>query len=239
MNYSAYMPSVSGGYLYMRKFFSPESPAMRFLSLFCDWILLNVLFIICCLPIITIGTSITALYAVLFRKLRGEDCFIAKTFFKEFKSNFKQSILFWIPFLLIEAFLIFDIYIVRMPANEAYLFLQYPVSIVAFLILCGSIFVFPQMALFDSKTPQIIKNSFLLGLSNFPTVILILVVYIALFLVAGLSPKWTAIIFSIMLFFGFAATANFCCLFYRRIFIKCLGLNEDGSDPDEAEEEEL
>ena len=81
-----------------------DSPVMRFLSRLCDLIILNLLCIVCCIPIITAGASITALFSVTLKMVKGEESYIAKGFFKGFKDNFKQATIIW---LIVAAFGIF------------------------------------------------------------------------------------------------------------------------------------
>lgn len=216
----------------MNKFFSPDNIAMKALSLFCDWMYLNFLFLICSIPIITIGASLTAMYSVIFKKLKKQDPPIAKTFFKEFRANFKKSTVFWIPYLLICGFLLFDVYVAHSVIDPAYSFLQYPASIFLFIIVCATVLVFPQMAVFNSPLKQILKNSALLAVVNFPTIFLVIIVPVFIFLLAMLSGKATVIVGSLMLFFGFGALAYFYCFFFRRVFIKTL---TKGKDIDEEE----
>ena len=206
----------------MKNIFSPDSLLIKALTLLCDLMFLNLLFLICSVPIFTIGASTTALYAVLFKRLRGKDLKIGKTYFAEFKANFKQATLFWIPYFLIVAFLVADIYISHNILPEAYRFMQYPVSIALFILLWATVLVFPQMALFKSPTRQIIKNSAILGLVNFPIIGMVFVIRIFIFLLADLSAKAEMIVISILLFFGIAGLAWFFCIFYRRIFMKIL-----------------
>lgn len=56
-----------------------------------DLMILNIVFIICCLPIVTIGASLTALHYVTLKMVRNEESYIVKSFFKSFKQNFKQA----------------------------------------------------------------------------------------------------------------------------------------------------
>ena len=100
--------------------------------------------------------------------------------------------------------------------------MQYPVSIALFILLWATVLVFPQMALFKSPTRQIIKNSAILGLVNFPIIGMVFVIHIFIFLLADLSAKAEMIVISILLFFGIAGLAWFFCIFYRRIFMKIL-----------------
>ncbi|MBP5494704.1 MAG: YesL family protein [Lachnospiraceae bacterium] len=222
----------------MRNIFSPDSLLIKALTLLFDLMYLNLLFLLCSIPIFTIGAAATALYAVLFQRIRGKELKVGKTYFAEFKSNFKQATLFWIPFFLIVAFLSVDVYISHNILPEAYRFLQYPVSIALFIILWVTVLVFPQMALFNSPTRQIIKNSAILSIVNFPIIGMVFVIHIFLFLLADLSAKAEAIVVSILLFFGIAALAWFFCIFYRRIFIKVMG-GEFPEEKDSAENNEL
>ena len=220
----------------MKNIFSPDSLLIKALTLLCDLMYLNLLFLICSLPIFTIGASTTALYAVLFKRIRGKDFKVGKTYFEEFKSNFKQATLFWIPYFLIISFLAADVYISHNILPENYRFLQYPVSIALFVILWATVLVFPQMALFKSPTRQIIKNSAILGLVNFPIIGMVFVIHIFLFLIADLSAKCEMIVVSVLLFFGIAGLAWFFCIFYRRIFIKVMGEEfPDKNDSDKTE----
>ena len=75
----------------MSSFFNMDSPIMRFLSRICDLMILNILCIICCLPVVTAGASITALYTITLKMVRGEESYIFKGFLKAFKENFKQG----------------------------------------------------------------------------------------------------------------------------------------------------
>lgn len=216
----------------MNKFFSPDNFAMKALSLFCDWMYINLLFIICSIPIITIGASLSAMYSVIFKKLKKQEPPIAKTFFSEFKANFKKSTLFWIPYLFIIVFLSYDVYAAHSLIPKELDFLQYPTSILLFIIVCATILVIPQIAVFDSPLKQIIKNSVLLGIVNFPTIFLVIIIPVFIFLLAMLSGKATIIVISLMLFFGFAFLAYFYCIFFRRIFIKALTKNSDVTEDD-------
>lgn len=211
----------------MNRFFSSENIAMRFLTFLCDMMYINILFLLCSLPIFTIGASFTAMYSVIYKRQRHEDPPIAKTFFKEFRANFKRATLFWVPCALILAFLFADLMIIHHVIDKQYEVLQYPVAILMFLIISVMVFIFPQIAAFDNPPKQTLKNAALLSLANFPTTFFILIVHVALYLLGGLSPTMTFVVGSIMCFLGFATLAYFFAFFYRKIFNKILGGEED------------
>ena len=56
-------------------------------------VLLNVLTLLCCLPVVTAGASFTAMHSVLWRMVRHEETYVARQFFDSFKRNLKQSLL--------------------------------------------------------------------------------------------------------------------------------------------------
>ena len=72
----------------MSRLFNLDSPIMVFLSKMADLLILNLLALICCIPIITIGASMTAMSYVTLKMVRDEECYIAKDFFKSFRQNF-------------------------------------------------------------------------------------------------------------------------------------------------------
>ena len=89
--------------------FNMDGPVFRFLNKMADLCILNLIFLLCCLPIITIGASVTALYSVTLKMSRDQEGYIARSFFKAFKANFKQATSIWIPSLLLLFIMLADI----------------------------------------------------------------------------------------------------------------------------------
>ena len=207
----------------MRKFFSPDSIAMRFLTLLCNLMYINLLFIIFSLPLFTMGAALSAMYSTLFKMLHGDDPFIGKTFVKAFKSSFKQATTMWLPIAIFEILFVIGIYITLFILDPMYNMLQYPLSISFFLLLCISNYIFPQIALFNQTNSVTLKNAVLLAISNFPTTLFMIVVPVILYLIGGLSGKNTVMVFSILMFIGIAAIAYYNAALLRRIFNKLMG----------------
>ena len=82
------------------KFFNYDSPIMQFLSRLTDLFILNFLFLICSIPIVTIGASATALYSVTLKMAKNEESYIFSSFFRAFKNNFRHSTISWMILLL-------------------------------------------------------------------------------------------------------------------------------------------
>lgn len=122
----------------MNGFFNIDSPIMRLLSKVCDLMILNALCIICCLPIVTAGASVTALYTITMKMVRGEESYIFKGFFKAFKENFKQSTIIWLIMAVLGIFILVDYRATAiLPQNISNLF----------RVLIGALIIFYAMIL--------------------------------------------------------------------------------------------
>ena len=77
------------------KFWAIDSPVMRVLGRLGDIIILNMIFVVGCIPVITIGTSLSALYAVAMKMARGEDPSVWKEFWKAYKTSDRQPSAGW------------------------------------------------------------------------------------------------------------------------------------------------
>lgn len=222
----------------MNKFFQPENPVIRFLSCFCDLMFTNALFIICSLPVITIGASVTAMYHVIFKLQDREDSYIYKMFFEAFRNNFKQATSIWIPFLLLTGFFAGDLYIIYNVIDASYSWMQFPIWFLLIILFCIQIYAFPQIAKFESDMKRLILNSFLLAIGNFPTTIFFSFIPIAITYFAAQNGKRMIMIGSLFLFFGFAAIAYLYAMFFNRIFERCMP-KEKLSKEDMSNEEML
>lgn len=146
----------------MRKIFGANSPLMRRLAQLPDLILLNLLWLLCCLPVFTVGAATAALHTVVQSYVAEEDNGVIKPFFKAFRANFKQSTRLFLPLLLLVVLLAVDVLFLMQKATGAQLLLWIP-----FLILgaIGSILIaygFPLIARYENDLKTIISNAFLL-----------------------------------------------------------------------------
>lgn len=73
------------------KFFSTEGGIYKFMTRLWDMIKLNFLWLICSLPIVTIGVSTIAAFTITLKMVEEKEGYIARAFFKAFKANFKQG----------------------------------------------------------------------------------------------------------------------------------------------------
>ena len=142
------------------KLFNLDSPVMVFLSKVANLMILNVLTIICCIPIFTAGAAITALYYVTIKMARGDDPYIIKGYFKSFKENFKQATIIWLIMLVILAIIAVDwrVTLVMMTGNSAKI-MKTVLFIVSFLLLLTGLYIFPVLSRFDNTVKNTFRNA--------------------------------------------------------------------------------
>ena len=75
----------------MKKFFNYEGGVWKALGKIADLMVLNFIYIICCIPIFTMGAAKTAMYGVTKKMAKNEESYIIRNFFSQFKENFKKS----------------------------------------------------------------------------------------------------------------------------------------------------
>lgn len=160
------------------KFLNLDSPLMQGLGKMADLMWLNVLTLICCIPIVTIGASLTAMNYMALKIARNEECYIARGFFKSFRENFKQATLIWLILLAAILILAGDFLIMRTSDMEFGVIFQGVITAIAVLLVFTMMYVFPVLAKFENSVFRTLKNAFLMSLMQFPRTLLMIVMYI-------------------------------------------------------------
>ena len=139
------------------KFFSVDSPFYRFITKFWDLVQLNFFWLLCCLPIVTIGPSTVAACTVALKMAEDTEGYIGRSFFKAFKENLKGGIPLGI-LLLVAAYAVYlDFQFWQ--ATESLLFLIMGM-VALFVFALGFIYAFPLMARYENTLRNTLKNSY-------------------------------------------------------------------------------
>ena len=136
---------------------------------FCDMVLLSCLFILTCLPVVTIGSSIAALYHSVTKVLVSGEGYLFETYLKSFKENLRQGILLTLFTIILCGLSWMSIRMCGMlcmngQAPAALLYVRWGVLIPALLLIPWE---FIYMSRFNDTAGTIIKNSFTLGIAAF------------------------------------------------------------------------
>lgn len=160
----------------MRKLFNPDSPIMYAMGTLTDCLWSGLLWLLCSIPIFTIGAATTALYRVMFN-LHEDKPATPKEFFAEFAHNFVQSTVIWLMMLLFAAGLFFCQYYVRLVMGKTVQVLAGIVFAAAlYLFTVTLLYVFPLTAYFQNSAFHMMHNAFFIGAGNLPCTFSVLLV---------------------------------------------------------------
>lgn len=166
----------------MDQIFNLDNKFFRGVSKIIDCVWLSILWFVCCIPVFTIGAATTALYYTVNKSIKNDRGYATSEFFSAFKSNFKQSTVIWLIFLVIYIWLGFDYFAMKSYAEAG-------VSIgniyIIFLVFGAAVtmwgfYVFPYIARFENTTKNILKNTVFIAVSNVHWTIILTVLFLAM-----------------------------------------------------------
>lgn len=202
------------------EFLAVDSPIMKFFGRIGDILVLNLIFVISCVPIFTIGTAIVSLYAVAMKLVRGEELSITKEYWKAYKGNLKKATAVWGIMAAIGILIFFDFRFIRVLGDSGYFVMKVILGIILGMYLLTFLYLFPYIARFENSYLNIFRNSFLLSAAHIPSTILMLGISLGV-LFLTLATSKTFVIGTIVWFFaGFAAVAYINSFLLCKIFSK-------------------
>ena len=187
---------------------------VKVLNRIADLVGLNLLAILFCIPIITIGASITAVYGCIFRIQEKREGYLTKDFWKLFKECFRSSTIIYLVGVAVVAMLYLDYQIFATDSRLDIL----QVLVVAGGILVAEIFTyaFPMESYFENSRKATVKNALLLGISNIPYTLLMLGINVFPFFLIARIP----VTFGIWFLIGISGVAWINSFFLKKIFSK-------------------
>lgn len=198
--------------------FSDNSILGRFLNIIGDIVILHFLWLLCSIPLFTIGASTTALYYSCMKRIRTGEGYVTRNFFRAFKENFKQATLIWLILICIGLILFADLSIGLNMSGMLSKFILISCSVFLIPYALVLLYIFPVQAKFENKIRDNFKNALLMSLRHFGYS-LILIVILATFVIIGLGSQ---IGMGLMLlcgagFYGYLSSNVFVFIFRKYI----------------------
>jgi len=206
----------------MQKYFRPDSPFMSFIGKLADTLLLNILWLIFCLPVFTIGPSTAALYTVTLKMAGNEETQVLSSFLEAFRRNFRKGTVLGMIMTAAGAVLLFDGLLFRkMALQNAFWAISCAVFIAAALFYTFVLlYVFPLQAYFENDIRSTLKNAFLIGVRYLFCTLLILAIHVFILL-------FSVYVFTPFLFLGEGLAAFLSSYFLLPVFAKLSGKAEE------------
>ncbi len=218
------------------RFFSMEGPVFRFLTLVSELIVLNIVYLITCIPVVTIGAATGALCRTMLDRRYGRDAGV-RAYFRFFKSSFRQATPRYLLSLLIGGVLVFDVWYTftgELPMRR-FLVPLFLLLLTVFLVV--SSWVLALTGQFDNTAKGTFKNAAILSLRH-PLVSFLLLLRFLPALLSLISPALFLAASFLFFFLYYALCAYLAAIPMSRVFLELMTPEEAAArtckeDPDD------
>ena len=223
----------------MGGFFNMDNPFFRFMGRVADLMILNIIFLVCCIPVVTIGPAITAMYYTTLKMVRNEESYIVKGFFHSFKQNLRQGIIINLILLAIGILLFLDMRVVvgnfQGTAGKA-MYVVIWLGVVLYALIF--VYIYPLLSRFYNTIRNTFTNALLISIRHLPVTILLVLLTLApvviVFIPQAMISSLLILLFMLM---GFSTIAYVKSIFLVKILDNYMppeepssgGLDEDMS----------
>lgn len=196
----------------MGRWFNYDNPLFHIMSKIVDLVMLNILTLLCCIPIVTIGASVTAAHYTALKMHRGES-YIFRDFVKSFKENLKQSTMIWLLFILFFVVEYLAFITLSNESAKAAMTMQGCILGTGIFGVCFMIWTFPLQSKFVNKIGKTLYNAFIMTFKHLFRSILMLALFVSPFLLNA-DGLW------VLLMFGFSIPIYLSAVIYNKPFEK-------------------
>lgn len=216
----------------MNNWFNPDRPLLAFITKTTYSAYLNILWLVCSLPIVTVGASTTALFYVTLKMAEDRDDGLTRMFFRAFRQNFKPATKLWLILLGVGVFLGVDGYILLHLWSQNVFWTLIAALLIAAAIVYAIVllYAFPLLARFENTTFGILKASLLVGLRYLVCTLVMAGIYFLM--------GWIVVyLFTPAFLLGFGCCAMLCSFLLVNVVHACGG-DPDGQSPEEETQHE-
>ena len=220
----------------MNKLFNLDNPVFQIIARVADLIMLGLICLVCCVPLVTIGPAVSALFKAVYDLTLERGGGAVKNYFRAFRDNWKQALGGWLLALLGMVSLVCDWLLLKLYfEGTVYTILAWMVLILVLLLLGLLCYLFPLISRYNNTFWEHVRNAFILEIRYFhKTLLMVLILMLPLLMFTFLPFVLIyTLLFWILLFPGFSMQAN--AYLIRPIFEK---LEDEAVEEDENEDDE-
>jgi len=173
---------------------------MRGLTALANLILLSCVWLVFCIPVLTIGPATAALYYVVQKMVQGEDPSIFRCFWQSFRDNLKQGLILTLIFGASAALMYYDYLFSYMVNDSLGSILRVVFVVLAIVWLMVACYAFPLQAQFQNSIKNTLKNALLLSLIHLGKTFLLVIMHLVPVVVCLVLPELFSRLLLIWLF---------------------------------------
>ncbi len=164
----------------MGSFFNLDNKLFQSVNKAVDCVTLSMLWLLCCIPVVTVGAASTAVYYTINKVIRHGRGYLWSEYWHAFRVNFKQATLAWLIVLATLAIMAIDSAFMRQLAESGQStgILSIVFLVLFFLVLVWAGYVFSYLARFENSLWQTLKNSAFMAIVHLPWTLLVLVLVV-------------------------------------------------------------
>lgn len=172
----------------MQKLFSTDGKIYSWMERFYQVLLLNIIFIITCLPLITIGAATAAAYGTTYKLIDHREGILYKEYLHQFKQNFIPATKAWFSMVFVVLGSIGVLPYIR-PFIINNRIAYYLIMVLVALIILTTLYLFPLIARFENTVVNAAINAMILSLKHLSTSILLFFVTVGGIVLPFYVPK--------------------------------------------------
>ena len=222
----------------LRRTLTPKERFFRTCEKFGDLFILNLLFTLTSIPIVTMGASFTAMYTVTLKMVRNEDAPIKDSYFKAFKSNFKQATQLWVGLLIIFYLIYLQFQHIFSTNGKSADILVMVLGLELLALTFTVPLLFPLVARYENTNLNMIKNSLLASILHLGTWATVFFLWMIPVMLYYLKEAWLFYTWYLWLVFLAAFVAYTCSYRLRSLFDQLEAKPEDDTLEDNTPKDE-
>ena len=204
----------------IRAIFDTDNFFMQICEKILDLMTVNLLFLLSCLPLVTIGIAKISLYQTLFEIKGNRRVKVIRTYTRIFRENWKQGLKLGLLELALVGISLFDLLLFRTQEALPFQVLKAVCfGMIIFTILL-SLCVYPLAGKFLMSFRDVLQTSLVIVSLNFPWFVIMMAVIAALLVIIYSSGFVLLLGFSLFAFIGFAGLALSQLPILEKIFAK-------------------
>lgn len=197
--------------------FTPDSKFMIFCTRLVELSKINLLWLLCCLPVVTTGAATTAMISCIYAFRAGENCG-SKVFFAAFRKCFGKATVLWLLILFFAAMLILDYTIVAYLTFPGRMAVIAVIFFLLFALILVSGLVFPLLSQFPGRIRETVINAVLLSVAHLPKMLLVTAMNLLPVLLFLILPQVFVLLGFVWLICGFSLMAWYDVTVIEKIF---------------------
>ncbi len=203
--------------------FSNDSFLGRILDRVSSFVLLNLYFMVCALPVITAGASLTALYYSVLKLHKDGEVSVTRLFFRSFRQNLKQATAGWLLMLLLLLTAWLEHRFFPQGSSPFGFLFSISILILLFVDVILFLYLFPVIAAFSNSLKALLLHAFYFAFHKISYLIAVATITFLPMYFTLVDARMFPLYLLFWLLCGFSVTAWLNAWFFYRLFRPHLG----------------